>query len=250
VPSRHGVIRIGVYRSGTNNKVSVRAPNGATGRLIQPTGGALAGAILSLAGGVTATLDETVQPAEINVTNGTATLLSSFTNNTRIAKTGTGTLDLGSTSLGAAGFDVRQGTLTIGSGGQLTVSGNITNSATLRLTGNAQLNVSGSLVNTGVLDIINWNGTLPPGFVNTGVVLDRSSVQVKACSFSNRVFSLTISGYQGHVYQLQRSASLNPAVWTDIGSAQTGGGADLLFSHTNSVGTNAGFYRLQIFPLF
>jgi hypothetical protein len=250
VPSRHGVIRIGIYRSGAHNKVSVRAPNGATGRLIQPAGGALAGAILSLAGGVTATLDETVQPAEINVTNGTATLQASFSSTARIAKTGPGTLDLGSASLGAAGFDVRQGTLTIGSGGQLTVSGNITNTATLRLTGNAQLNVSGSLVNTGVLDIINWNGALPAGFVNTGVVLDRSSVQAKAYSFSNRVFSLTVNGYQGHVYQLQRSASLNPAVWTDIGSAQTGGGADLLFSHTNSVGTGAGFYRVNILPLF
>ena len=247
VPSRQGVIRTGIYRNGVNHKVSVRAPASATGRLIQPAGGALAGAVLSLAGGVTATLDETVQPAEINVTNGTATLQASFSTAAQIAKTGTGTLDLGSASLGAAGFEVIQGTLAISSGGQLTVSGNVTNGATLRLTGNAQFNVSGALVNTGILDIINWNGTLPAGLVNTGMVLDRSSLRMTNCSFNNQVFSLTIAGYAGHVYQLQHTASLNPPAWSDVGSARAGVGVDLAFSHTNSP-TGAGFYRIKVLP--
>ena len=245
VPSRHGVIRIGVYRNGANNKVSVRAPADATGRLIQPAGGALAGAMLSLGGGMTVTLDETVVPAEISVTNGTATLLTSLSTAAPIAKTGTGTLDLGSATLGAAGFAVRQGTLVIGSGGRLMVTGNVTNSATLRLTGNAQLNVSGTLANAGILDTINWNGTLPAGFANGGIVLDRSSIRLKTCSFNNQVFSLIIAGYAGHIYQMQRTASLNPPTWNDVGPAQTGGGTDLDFSHTNSP-TGAGFYRIKV----
>ncbi len=141
-----------------------------------------------------------------------------------------------------------EGTLEIGSGGQLTVSGNVTNSATLRLTGNAQLNVSGVLVNTGVLDIINWNGALPAGFVNQGTVLGSSSVQVKNCSFNNHVCSLTVKGYEGHIYQLQRTSSLHPAAWTDIGSGQTGSGVDLVFSHTNLPGIGAGFYRVEVLP--
>lgn len=248
VPSRHGVIRIAASHSGTSNKLSVRAPAGTTGRVIQPPGGALEGAVLSIVGGVTATMDETFVPAEINITNGAATLQASFTTSGLISKTGTGTLDFGVSLVTAAGLNVAQGTIVIGSSAGLIISGNATNNGTLRLTGNAQFSTGGHMVNNGVLDIINWNGALPTGFVNAGVVVDRSSVKLEACSLNNRVLTLTVKGYEGHTYQLQRSSNLNPAAWSDVGTAQMGQGTDLVFTHTNIPPINSGFYRVTVVP--
>ncbi|MBC7979746.1 MAG: hypothetical protein H7Y36_04195 [Armatimonadetes bacterium] len=248
VPSRHGLIRIGISRNGANHRVSARVPNAITGRLIQPAGGALAGAILSVAGGTSATLDETVSPAEMNITDGSAELVSSVTSSAQISKTGNGTLDIGASSLTAAGFQVTQGTVAIGPGGSLTVSGSMTNNGTLRLAGDAQLNVSDAFTNTGLLDIVTWNGTLPAGFVNSGVVLDHSSVKLESFSMTAQEFSLTIKGYEGHSYQLQRSDKLNTSDWTDIGTAQAGHGANLIFKHTNPVNSLRGFYRIKVAP--
>ena len=43
--------------------------------------------------------------------------------------------------------------------------------------GDAVLDVSGTFTNSGFIDIINWNGTLPPTLVNTGTILDRTAVR-------------------------------------------------------------------------
>lgn len=47
---------------------------------------------------------------------------------------------------------------------------------TLRLVGDATLAFSGTLTNVGVLDIMTWSGTFSAGFINHGIVLDRSNV--------------------------------------------------------------------------
>ena len=36
--------------------------------------------------------------------------------------------------------------------------------------------------NSGVLDIMTWNGTLPAGLVNSGLILDRSAIKVQSCA--------------------------------------------------------------------
>jgi hypothetical protein len=249
VPSRHGLIRIAISRNGSNKKLSVRVPPGATGRAIQPSGGTLSGAILSIEGGATATLDETVVPAEINVLDGNATLQSAISGTGAIAKTGVGTLNIGASGTLAAGaFSVSQGEVVVSSGGQLAVSGSLTNNGTLLLTGNAQLNVSGTFVNTGVLDIINWNGALPAGFVNTGIILDRSAVKVQSCEVNGADFTLTIMGYAGHGYQLEWTSDLNVSAWTDIGPSKIGEGGLLVFTHTNGVVASRSFYRVRVSP--
>ncbi len=248
VPSRHGLIRIGLSRNGANHQVSVRVPAASTGRLILPAGGALAAATLTVTGGATATLDETVSPAEINLSDGSARLDSAVTSSSPISKTGNGTLDLGASSLTTTGLNIAQGTVSIGTGGGLNVSGNASNAGTLRLTGDASFSVSGAFTHTGVLDIMTWNETLPANFVNSGVVLDRSAVKLEAFSMNGRNFSLTIIGYEGHIYQLQRSDSLSPSNWADLGAAQSGQGANLVFNHNNQPNSIRGFYRVKVAP--
>jgi autotransporter-associated beta strand protein len=123
----------------------------------------------------------------------------------------------------------------------------VTNNGTLRLIGNAQLAVSGSLVNQGVLDIINWNGTVPAAWTNSGTVLDRSSVRIVDCKRVGATFQITLPGYAGHHFQLQqaRAASLT-GPWDDLGIPVAGDGADILFSVP--AGASNAFYRVLITP--
>lgn len=58
----------------------------------------------------------------------------------------------------------------------------------LLLTGNAVLDITGTLTNTGVLDLISWTGTLPSGFINNGIVLDRSAVKIDAFAITGSAF--------------------------------------------------------------
>jgi alpha-L-rhamnosidase len=134
------------------------------------------------------------------------------------------------------------------SGGALTVGGSVTNQSILRLLGAAQLNVGGAFINNGVLDIMTWSGTLPPSFVNDGVVLDRSAIKIELCSIKVRDFSVTIMGYTGHSYQLQYSNDLPAASWTNLGAAQIGNQTPLVFTHTNGVAAYNGFYRVAVDP--
>lgn len=100
----------------------------------------------------------------------------------------------------------------------------LTNNGTLQLIDPAVLNITGSFINSGVIDVINWSGTLPPNLVNTGTILDRSALRVTATETTATHFNLGIPGYPGHFYQLQGSPDLaNP--WSFIGDAVPGSGS-------------------------
>ena len=86
--------------------------------------------------------------------------------------------------------------------GVITGIGSLTNAGTLRLVGDASIALSGTFTNTGILDLMTWSGTLPNGFINSGIVLDRSKVCVASYTKSGNDFSLTVEGYRGHSYQL------------------------------------------------
>jgi autotransporter-associated beta strand protein len=131
--------------------------------------------------------------------------------------------------------------------GNITGTGSLTNSGTLRLVGDASLAFTGTFTNNGILDIMTWNGTLPPGFVNNGIVLDRSKVQVNSFLKSGNSFTLKISGYTGHNYQLQRGNDLS-GPWLNVGSAQPGAGAELDFSDPDGAATPKRFYRIAVIP--
>jgi hypothetical protein len=134
-------------------------------------------------------------------------------------------------------------------GGSLIITGNATNGGTLRLLGNAQLHIGGAFSNSGVLDIMTWSGTLPPGFVNHGVLLDRTAIKVESCAVEGGDFEVTIMGYAGHSYQLQCSNGLRPAVWTNVGTAQAGSEAPLVLTHVNGMAVAQRFYRVAVDPL-
>jgi hypothetical protein len=133
-------------------------------------------------------------------------------------------------------------------GGILTVGGGATNQGTLRLLGDAELSIGGIFSNSGVLDIMTWSGTLPPGFINNGVLLDRSAIKVESCAAEGSDFNVTIMGYTGHTYLLQYSDALRPASWSNLGTAQVGNQAPLVFTDTQGVTTGQRFYRVAVDP--
>jgi hypothetical protein len=141
------------------------------------------------------------------------------------------------------------GTFEENSAGALTVAGGVTNQATLRLLGNSQLNIGGTFINNGVLDIMTWNGLLPAGFANHGVLLDRSAIKVESCAVEGRDFHVTIMGYAGHSYQLQYSDGLRPASWANLAMPQPGTQALLVLTHTNGIAAGPRFYRVAVDPL-
>lgn len=131
--------------------------------------------------------------------------------------------------------------------GSVTGTGSLTVNGTLRLVGDAAIGFTGPFVNNGILDIMTWNGTLPAGFINNGIVLDRSKVRVNSFLRSGNGFTVKITGYTGHNYQLQHAD--DPAgPWQDIGSAQPGDGAELIFADQNGASVPRRFYRVSVSP--
>ncbi len=301
VPSAQGLICISASRDGGDYRLSVRTPPGSSGLACQPvSSGVLSGSQLSIAGGATAVMDDTSTPSQIEVTNGSAALVSNSGGNAMLQTTGTGTLIIGTNaSLSVGGLDITAGETMVSidgqlaanaspgsngvgatdghitvcsgatldnqggiitcsalnifgtfesGGGSVTVDGSVTNQGTLRLLGDADLNINGVLQNMGVLDIMTWNGELPPGFVNNGVLLDRAAIQVESCAVQDAAFSLTIMGYAGHTYELQYANQLQPPSWTNVGNLQTGSGQSLIFTATNGITSSQGFYRLAVDP--
>jgi|GEM_PF-887441 len=144
---------------------------------------------------------------------------------------------------------VNDGTLIFGAG-TVHITVNATNNGLLRLTGNAVLDVYGTFTNTGVIDIINWSGTLPPGLVNTGTILDHSAIRVTSTQASATTFTLSVPSYAGHLYLLETKTDL-AAAWQPLGSSVPGTGTAanppaLLF--TQSLDGPRRFYRVVVTP--
>jgi hypothetical protein len=145
-------------------------------------------------------------------------------------------------------LDVKMGQVIVNVGGALAVTGSVTNQGTLRLPGDAQLTVGGQFVNNGVLDIMTWSGTLPPNFVNNGVVLDHSAIKIESCAIQGQTFSVKLEGYEGHAYQLLYSSNLASSSWTNVGPPRQGNQASLVFTNDMAGGQGRGFYRVAVDP--
>jgi len=161
-----------------------------------------------------------------------------------------GVLQLDGTISASGPVTISPGAVLYLDGGALSVSGSITNNGIMKLAGSAALSLTGTFTNNGVLDLIDGPQSLPAGFVNNGSVLNAATIQdgqVSASASSNG-FSVTFFGYALHTYQLQRATSLNaPVTWTNIGAAQTGAGAALIFNDPSPSGPS-GFYRILVSP--
>ena len=146
-----------------------------------------------------------------------------------------------------------------GSGNRLTVKGGLVNNGTLRFERGAVLALTGgasNLVNNGTIDVITSGGSLPSGFTNNGLVLDSSVVRVKAVARDSASGAVTVSidGYPGHKYQLQKSASLDGGSFANVAGvaaqsnpATNTAAATFAFTDTNPA-AGKGFYRVQVDP--
>ena len=160
-----------------------------------------------------------------------------------------GVLEITGTVSSTPSVSVSNGAVLYLAGGSLSVAGNVTNAGLFKISGSPTLSVSGTFINQGVLDLINGPQTLPAIFVNNGVVLVPSSVQIQNLTLSpSNGVTVSLLGYAQHTYQLQRTAMVTaPVTWTNVGSVQTGTGGTLIFSDPAASGSSA-FYRVQISP--
>jgi len=130
----------------------------------------------------------------------------------------------------------------------LTFTGGVINYGVLRAFSGGVVDASActQLVNYGTIDLISGSALLPANFTNLGLVLDSSLVRVKSSTRVGTTVSITIDGYTGHTYRLQRSLSLAGSTFITIGSPQVGRtGNTLTFIDPNASGAS-GFYRVSV----
>jgi autotransporter-associated beta strand protein len=101
------------------------------------------------------------------------------------------------------------------------VAGDLLSQGMLRVTAGEVLRVAGRIVSDGALDIMTGAQELPPNLVHNGVILDRSLLKIASLSKIADGYSVTIDGYSGHEYQLQRTESLS-GPWANVGASQAG----------------------------
>jgi hypothetical protein len=113
------------------------------------------------------------------------------------------------------------GLLQIGNAGGGEVAGDLLSQGMLRVTAGRIIRVAGRIVSDGALDIMTGAQELPPNLVHNGVILDRSLLKIASLSKIADGYSVTIDGYSGHEYQLQRTESLS-GPWANVGASQAG----------------------------
>ena len=104
---------------------------------------------------------------------------------------------------------INNGTVHADCGVKLTINGDVVNNGTFQITNGTDFELNGSFTNAGLLDLLtaDVSPAVLQNIVNQGVILDSSKVQVASASRTNG-FTVTIQGYAGHNYRLQRSANL------------------------------------------
>lgn len=120
--------------------------------------------------------------------------------------------------------------------------------ARLVLRGNASLTAAMSLTVDGILDTFTWSGTLPASFVNNGLRLGRSDLELDSNTFTDSNATLKIHGYPGHGYQLQTSTTLLPDGWSFIGNSEDGTDALITFDGPIEPEDPGTFYRILVNP--
>jgi hypothetical protein len=144
---------------------------------------------------------------------------------------------------------INDGTLTFESG-TLVVSSAATNHGVLRLFGDAVLTIGGTFTNSGIIDIINWNGTLPPGLINTGTILDITDVRPTATSSDVTHLHFSVPGFAGHLHQLESSPDL-AGIWSPIDDPVPGSGSPYsppTLEFSSLLDGPKRFYRVRITP--
>ncbi len=71
---------------------------------------------------------------------------------------------------------------------------------------------------------------------------------IASVTFANATFTATIQGFAGHNYQLERTASLNPASWEAVGSAIVPDTDQILSLVDDNAINSPMFYRVALMP--
>lgn len=111
------------------------------------------------------------------------------------------------------------GLLEVGGDARLSVGGSLVNHGTVRLSGDADLAVDGTFINEGVLDISQWQGTLPEEWVNRGIVLRAGTVALRSVNLNGEGLELNIHAEPGHHYQLQSRTDPATGSWDNLGAS-------------------------------
>jgi len=197
---------------------------------------------LTLVGAGTLQISNSLTTTNFLIVSNTATLdlPGTVTANT-VQINGGGTL----TGCGAIfGNLLNNGSVLADCGATLEITGNITNNGAMQFLNGSGLAVTGTFVNNGLLDLLTGVQNLPANFINRGTVLLATNIVVTSFVKTGGTLLLTIYGYDGHTYQLQRSATLNNANWQNAGPPQDGADATLTFSDTPVGSQN--FYRVSV----
>ncbi len=183
------------------------------------------GARLTLSGGAVGTFGSLTEMLNQGVLEGTGTVLGKVRNQGTINAAGAGQR-----------LAIRGGALTNPAGG------------IIRATSGAVIDLQGAMPfqNDGLIDQISGTVLLPATVTGSGIFLDSTLVRVKTAIRAGNTVSVTIDGYSGHTYQLQRSLALNSDVFTNLGATQTGStGTELTFTDATASGSQ-GFYRVLV----
>jgi autotransporter-associated beta strand protein len=142
-------------------------------------------------------------------------------------------------------------------GGTFACTGDVVNNGTMRFNGGAQITATGAFVNNGLLDLLTSPSALPVNFQNNGIVLDRGMVKVASAAKNGANFTVTISSYSAHTYQLTRADSL-AGPWDPVGAVQNGAHtvngdgsitpAPLTFTDSGGATAPQKFYRIIVGP--
>ena len=130
---------------------------------------------------------------------------------------------------------------------KLVVNGSVTNNGTMQVIYRTGLQVSGAFVNNGLLDLLTSASDVPPNLINHGTVLLAGNLLIQSFSRLGNSVTLTIQSYNGHTYQLQRTDSLAPVAWQNIGAPQEGDNTALVFTDDTAT-TAQNFYQILISP--
>jgi autotransporter-associated beta strand protein len=207
---------------------------------------ACAGSTQVSTGGTLRLSDGALGTESLNIADGatlSATGGGSITGDVR----NSGTVTITGGELHLTGDLVNDGTLQALTGGALFAGGEVVNNGTIRITGLGALSAIGAFTNNGILDLLTSASELPPNLVNHGTVILNTDRRILTAVKSGANFTVTVQGYAGHTYQLQRADTL-AGPWINVGAAQNGAGASLNLTDNGGATGSARFYRVSVTP--
>lgn len=128
----------------------------------------------------------------------------------------------------------------------LAFTGLVVNQGIIRFKSGAAFAPTGPLVNHGIIDVISAGSVaFPPGFVNEGTILDRTSIRATLAKVGNSISVGLSPAYAAHRYTVERSVSLDSNTFGGfISSSVLNSTQPLYFIFSDDVPQR--FYRIRI----